>query len=360
MKNKATKVLSVQGNHHAVGFAIGKNFRKEIHNLTQYNRRSLKEAWRGKSRLLKKGLLYSMEICQRVFPKYMEELKGIADGSLHSFRELFLLNFIELNEMGADGDAKTNFQKCSTVAVPKQGYHLVGHNEDWHKKQNDIFVLAAKFPDGKSFMAITYFGYLPGMSAGFNAHGLFHAVNYLSPRDRQFGIPRTFITRAMLDAENFEQCKKIACLQKRSFGQSVNLFQKGKYLNIELSARRMACAYPQGVSIHTNHYLHPQMIKMEGKGNLYWSGNRLKTGEGYLKQKLKSNDGLKFFSEKEIRNILGMRNGAPYCFYCEPTDTGRTEVTLATILFDTRKAALRVIRGNPKRHHGELIEACKK
>jgi len=330
--------FDVTGFNYDIGLAIGRRFRREIRHYVRHNNKLLATNWTGRLGGLQEAIDGSLARSIRAFPRYVEELDGIAHGAGVPFRDIYALNYIELLEIDAPYSRKA--ENCSTVVVPRNHHYLVGHNEDWTAGQNDVYVLRARYPTGGGFLCLAYFGYLPGMSAGVNTHGLFHAINYLSPRDRRIGIPRTFITRAILDAPDFRTAIHIARAHYRSFGQSINLFKGGRFVNIETSAKRMALRRPRGVFLHTNHYLHPDLIDMESPGHMQWTLTRYGIGRDFISRRPK-------FGDREIRSLLGSRESAPFCFFCIPGDPRNDHATLATVLFDTRKRAMRVIRGNP-------------
>ncbi|OGH56795.1 MAG: hypothetical protein A3G34_14905 [Candidatus Lindowbacteria bacterium RIFCSPLOWO2_12_FULL_62_27] len=334
--------FEVSGFNYDIGLAIGRAFRREIRHYVRHNNAQLATHWTGRIGTVQEALDESLARSARAFPRYVEELDGVAQGAGVPFRDIYALNYIELLEI--DAPYTRGSDNCSTVAVPCNSHYVVGHNEDWTSGQNDVYVLRARYPTGGGFLALAYFGYLPGMSVGLNSHGIFHAINYLSPRDRRVGIPRTFITRAILDAPDFKTAIHIARAHYRSFGQSINLFRYGQFVNIETSAKRVAFSRPRGVFLHTNHYLHPDLIDMESPGHMQWTLTRYGMGRDYIARHPR-------FGARDIRRLLGSRDGAPFCFFCIP-EPRNEHATLATAIFDTRRLALRVIRGNPARSRG--------
>ena len=336
--------FEVSGFNYDIGLSIGRKFRREIRHYVRHNNRMLATHWTGRVGNLQDALDVSLARSIRAFPRYVEELDGMAHGAGVPFRDIYALNYIELLEIDAPYDRRSD--NCSTVVVSKNSHYLVGHNEDWTSGQNDVYVLRARYPTGGGFLSLAYFGYLPGMSAGVNTHGMFHAINYLSPRDRRIGIPRTFITRAILDAPDFKTALHIARAHYRSFGQSINLFKHAGFLNIETSAKRVAIRRPRGTYLHTNHYLHADMLDMESPGHMQWTLTRYGIGRDYITRHPK-------FGDHDIRELLGSRESAPFCFFCIPGDGRNEHATLATVMFDTRKMGINVIRGNPARRRGK-------
>ncbi|MBI4178950.1 hypothetical protein HY522_05985 [bacterium] len=335
--------FEVSGFNYDVGLGIGRKFRREIRRFVALNNRALAAEWTGRVGTLQKALDESIARSTHAFPRYVEEIDGMAHGAGVPFRDMFALNYIELLEI--DESIARGPGSCSTIAAPRSGHYLVGHNEDWSSGRNDVYVLRVRYPTGGGFLCLAYYGYLPGMSVGVNSHGLFHAINYLSPKDRRVGIPRTLITRAILDAPDFKSAVHIARSHYRSFGQSINLFKHARYLNVETSAKRVSLSRPRGVALHTNHYIHSDMLDMDSPGGLQWTLSRMGVGKDFIARNPK-------FDERRIRKLLGSRAGAPFCFYCTPHPQN-DHVTLATAVFDTRKLGLRISRANPSEARGK-------
>src|SRR5262249_22591752 len=141
-------------------------------------------------------------------------------------------------------------------------------------------------PD-QSYAVLAYDGYLPGLSAGRNSHGLCHSVNYLRPTDYRVGLPRIFITRHLVTARNFRECLGFIQKSRRAFGQAIHLAQGKNYLGLELTSRKIFQLRPSLPTVHTNHYL-----AMRGGTHFPSSLQRLKTARALLKKMASGREGL--------------------------------------------------------------------
>lgn len=191
-------IVTLKGSATEVAYALGKKRRGFIERRVEYWNQALTQDYVHRRQRLKELEKRFLKEAETRAPAFLEEIRAMAEGADVLFKDLFRLNLTEL---------KPYLEKCTTLVVPvqtKSGRHIfIGHNEDWDAKRNDVFVLKAHLP-GVSYMALTYDGYLPGLSCGFNSHGLYHAVNYLRPNDFRMGLPRIFITHYLLTAPSIK------------------------------------------------------------------------------------------------------------------------------------------------------------
>ena len=112
--------------------------------------------------------------------------------------DLIVLNAME----GVTMDA-LHLTKCTSMAVNDQrtadGHVLIAHNEDWiPDDEEDVYLIHAEPDDEPAFLAMTYGGLLPNV--GFNSAGLAQCCDTVYPTDSRIGIPRIFVSRAVLAA----------------------------------------------------------------------------------------------------------------------------------------------------------------
>jgi isopenicillin-N N-acyltransferase-like protein len=157
---------------------------------------------------------------------------------------------------------------CTTFAVTQErsadGRVLIGHNEDWQPHDEEDVLLIRAEPEGEpAFLAMTYGGLLPNI--GFNAAGICQCCDSVYPSDVRIGVPRIFVSRAVLGAGSITQAISAALAPQRAAGYNhVLVHESGEAYNIEVSARRFAMRYAQGgILAHTNHYLSRRMARLE-------------------------------------------------------------------------------------------------
>ncbi|XP_058808212.1 beta-alanyl-dopamine/carcinine hydrolase isoform X2 [Phymastichus coffea] len=198
------------------------------------------------------------------FPQYLREIRGTADGSGVPFYKLFLMHLDDIVPNVAANGASGNIQPvgCSTVICNQPGQEILGHNEDAlsetlnHWYLVDAHVTEPGYPDEK-FCSLSYAGFLPGYTMGYNHHGLVYSINTLSAKSLRSGkTPRYFITRSLLSAENYVQAQMI--LRNEGYGAAegfaVNMTfqQEGDRMfhNAEIGPVEKGQAYSQ-LSIQT-------------------------------------------------------------------------------------------------------------
>jgi len=183
-----------------------------------------------------------------VFPQYVEEMKGLAEGSGLSLDIIWALNLIAELEglMGVNPlSPPTREGHCSDIyAVSPQGYNggfYHGHNEDWRGIVKELWYLVELIPEaGADFeqcSGFMYPGTLVGWALAWNAHGILLTQNSLFPLNSSIsGLSSVFMQRDAVCGKSSSQGidAVIAAVTSKSWslGASVNL--------IDLRARKMA------------------------------------------------------------------------------------------------------------------------
>jgi isopenicillin-N N-acyltransferase like protein len=141
---------------------------------------------------------------------------------------------------------------------------LVGHNEDWLPADGGDVVLIHAQPEGEpAYLAMTYGALLPNI--GFNSEGICQCCDSVYPTDVRMGVPRIFVSRAVLAARTMSDAIAAALAPHRAAGYNhVIAHASGEAYNIEVSARHFSMMYAQGGILgHTNHYLSRRMARLE-------------------------------------------------------------------------------------------------
>lgn len=192
------------------------------------------------------------------FPHYLEELRGMAEGSgqEENFEKILALNLFELELLG-----RTNI-----IALPvgekvvKGGY--LAHNEDGEPKyKGALSLIKAELKSGLSFLALQYPGMLWGDSVAVTSNGMVFAVNYLLPKNvAKAGFSITFVARALLEAKDLSQVKEILDRYRprnAAFHWFAYSQKEGEALSIEVTQDQESYRrFRAGMDFHTNHYVH--------------------------------------------------------------------------------------------------------
>ncbi|KAK1275855.1 hypothetical protein QJS04_geneDACA011130 [Acorus gramineus] len=281
-------------------------------------------------------LIQSLSTANReMFPRYWDELSGMAGGSGVSALQLVLLNFRkEILPFLPKDD-------CSDVLVVNKAMAIAAHNEDANVALvGHTYLIKATLPGGFSFTAYTYAGELPSCAFGFNSYGMAYTLNSVPPiQDEIFagGIGRNFISRSLLEATDIGDAMSRIRSCSVSVGHSYNLVDvRGrKIMNVETASRNHISVREVGSTpfFHANMYMHLQVEQVQDENSIC---------------RHKRAAQLSAHSEAEILSILGDTDNEKYPIYM----SGPTLYTLCTALIDLDKQTLSIIEGNPK--NGEV------
>jgi isopenicillin-N N-acyltransferase-like protein len=110
---------------------------------------------------------------------------------------------------------------------------------------------------------MTYGGLIPNV--GFNAYGIAQLIDSVYPSDSRIGIPRLVVARAVLASKRISGAIGRTLVPHRAAGYNhLIVHESGEIYSVEVSARKFEILYGHdGYMVHTNHYLDPQMKKIE-------------------------------------------------------------------------------------------------
>jgi isopenicillin-N N-acyltransferase like protein len=259
-------MIEVKGSHREIGRQIGEACTIQVRRSIE-NARSLISSTYSVLELTWEGALIQaskyLPFAQERYPRYIEELNGIAEGAGVPFDDLAVLTAMEAVTMDA-----LHLTRCTSFAVngdrTMNGHVLIAHNEDWLPEDEDDVLIIHAVPDKEPpFMSMTYGGLLPNI--GFNAAGIAQCCDSVYPKDCRVGIPRVVVSRAVLGAANLEEAIGFMLSPHRAAGYNHLLaHESGELYNVEVSARRFAILpASDNIIAHTNHYLDPGMQTIE-------------------------------------------------------------------------------------------------
>jgi isopenicillin-N N-acyltransferase like protein len=223
--------------------------------------------------------------------RYLEEIRGIAEGAGVAFEDILGINVrtevmfaakaraaaAQSGETGAargDGAAAARGDApgarpdgCSAFAVlpsaSLDGHTLIGQNWDWLLHSFDtVVVLESAQYDGPDFVTVVEAGLLA--KTGMNSSGIGLTTNALvTDGDRgEPGVPYHLVLRGILDAENMSDA--YATMQRGVRSSSANHLVAsvdGVVVDVEAApgdfSRLFLSFAEDGVLLHTNHFLSP-------------------------------------------------------------------------------------------------------
>lgn len=204
--NRKLPLVEVSGSHREMGRQMGEARREQVKHGVENARQLLKDAFEQLQLTWEGAVIQShkyMPFAEERYPQYVEEMRGIAEGADVAYDDVAVVNAMEAVTTDA-----LHLTKCTSMAVNQNrtvnGHVLVAHNEDWvPEDEPDAFMVHARPDDELPFLAMTYGGQLPNI--GINAAGIAQCCDTVYPNDIRIGIPRTFVARAVLAAENLSQ-----------------------------------------------------------------------------------------------------------------------------------------------------------
>jgi isopenicillin-N N-acyltransferase-like protein len=259
-------LITVSGTHREMGRQIGESTVNQVnhsledaHILLAAAYEKLELTWEGARIQASKY----MPFAQERYPQYVEELKGISEGAKVAFEDLAVLNAMEAVTTDA-----LHLDRCTSIAVngdrTADGHVLAAHNEDWvPEDEPDVYIVHATPDKEPPFLAMNYGGLLPNI--GLNAHGILQMCDSVYPSDSRIGVPRLFVSRAVLAATSPGVAIEHMLVPRRAAGYNhLLVHESGELYSVEVSARRFAIIYGEdGYLTHTNNYLSEVMCAIE-------------------------------------------------------------------------------------------------
>jgi isopenicillin-N N-acyltransferase-like protein len=189
-------------------------------------------------------------------PDLMETIRGMAEGAMVSFWQLFAVNAFEELEWALDTPGFAP-DRCSSFVVTGEGTTLLGHNEQWFAGDAGNLALVVDVgQDGDAAVSPTVACCLPAV--GMNARGGAQAIDSLPATGDRPGIPRVLVSRHSLDARDQADAVARAAFRARAGGYAHTFaFKGGAAFVVETTAEDHSVL--SGPGPHTNHYLDPAL-----------------------------------------------------------------------------------------------------
>ncbi len=261
--SRTLPMIEARGSHREVGQQIGQACQAQIRGMLTSLRTELPDGvtW---PEMLAQSQRY-LEFSREVYPQYVEELAGIADGAGVPFDEVFLSICEELWESAA-------WRGCTDMAARGRatldGSTLVAHTNDLlPQAEENLVILRAQAEGEPEFLGISPGGI--AISAGFNAVGISLTGNQLDNNDIRPGVPRLLVVRAILAARYLSEAMDHCLLpQRASSYNNVLADTNGEVYSMEGSATDCEPLYIENdILAHTNHYVSLAMRRFEADRN---------------------------------------------------------------------------------------------
>ncbi|ROM83096.1 acyl-CoA--6-aminopenicillanic acid acyl-transferase [Pseudomonas brassicacearum] len=260
---------------------------------------------------------------QTEFPRYWQEIEGLAAGLQLPLDEVFMWNCRGdyVHQQSVDG--------CTTLFGPASDGVLIAHNEDGFPQLRGQCALLHAQPDsGLAFSSFVYPGSLPGHTLAVNECGLVATVNNIRPTRIPAGIPRQILGRATLDARTLDEAIAVVTRIDRAGAFHHTFGQAGsrRVVSVEACAEGSNVSEVQRPGGHSNHLIAPSLSRLQQRITAS-SGARQQCIDQCLRQLPGELD------EEVSLSILRDTSGGHLPVYRAAADDPDDENTLATGVF---------------------------
>ena len=322
-----------EGSHYEVGFQTGKRFGGTV----QWILNSHSELQQHlipffRSRTGKTVYTRFLNIHNQAFPDFMEELRGMANGSDCAFDELFIMNlrgeYVPHPEIFSEAGCST----CSTVTP---GFAAIGHNEDAMAIFGEhIYFAHVSITGEPRFLSLSYPGFLFGNAMAWNSAGIFFTINILALKQPRMGFGRHFVARSVLRADSMKTAIETARCKNQSsgFNYTIASTDKRRIVNVETACDSAVVKEISRPYFHTNHY-----TELSGIDHLVTQSSTKRLDRGW--ELIQSNAPA---CEQNIWDILADQKDERYPI-CRVADDQSGTATLISLIFnlDTGKLWIR-------------------
>ncbi len=327
-------VIRAKGSNYEIGFAHGSGAKKQINIMLENLKNSVKTTVGQEWDVCVKVAAAFLPAVKDRYPAYLEEIQGIADGSGHTFEDIFTLNC--RTELGQQfgrcqgenlGRALRLGGGCSVVGInhtrTATGTTIYGQNWDAPPEQRDamVFVIAHQI-DKPSIAWIGEAGLICRM-AGINSAGIGLGGNTLfcnSPIDFD-GLPLQFVYRSIMDQDNFPAAVEAAAMSRVATCNNLMVCSpEGEMVCLEMEYKSYAMLYMKdGIISHANHYKHPHMPRAPYRQMDIYPQDELRSFRlDYLAEHLQGNalgvqDIMNILSDHEVNYPASVCQHLPHC-----------------------------------------------
>ena len=258
-------VLEVSGTHYEIGYAIGTNFKERIEKAFDHLASLINMVENFIDTDTQRFYTQYVEAIEGLYPQFIEELQGMADGSGFPFKRFMITSmlpeYIEMMKLPKMEDPLG----CSTVSYRYGGKVYLAHNEDGGYFNHDIMFIVKAHPTGKpSFISFCHPGISMGPAPAMNDAGIFYSSNFVTGTEfQEGGIPTTFIERSLMEAQTLDEAIQKATISNRAYCFHVNIASRdeAKVVSIEVAPSTYYLYEVEGLFVHTNHFVQPGMEK---------------------------------------------------------------------------------------------------
>jgi isopenicillin-N N-acyltransferase-like protein len=212
----------------------------------------------------------------KYLPWVVEELDAAATAAEVDPLRLFAASIEEIHTAPMREPATTGCTDiAATPSITADQHLLVGHNNDLSAGEQDgVVAIEWRVEDELTIFTL---GIGPWISVGWNEAGLSVTGNEVTPKDEGVGIPRLLQMRDVLTRTTLTEAVKAILHPARASSYNWVVAQGDYVVSLEGSATTGEALAPaaDGTLVHTNHYVHPDMLDYEAGEQNDGSATRL-------------------------------------------------------------------------------------
>ncbi len=351
MSLRTVSIINVKGPPRQRGRQQGEGARSQIAGMLAAYRGFLPQASKMTWEEALQGASEYLSHAEAGFPRFVEELRGVAEGADAPFEDVWLLNCYEEVTESQRGS-------CTSLAVRDDRtaarHILLAHNEDWISVDRDhVYLIHAEPESAPAFIGMTYGPLLTNI--GFNEEGIGVAINSVYSTDARLGVPRILFSRAILAARAIGEAIR-ACVPRGRAGGYNHLLADahGELYSVESSATAHAILYGgDGWIVHANHYLSPRMQALEQRGTYAGSHVRLNRARRLLQAQMGEGKASLAGLQTLLRDHVNYPRSI--CGHEDPTEPPHErEQTVISLVMDLTERAVWAAPGPPC--EGEYVQ----
>lgn len=323
-------IIEATGTHLQIGETIGESLRPKIKESLNLHLTGLTKR---RDANFDQNLQLLTNTVKKHFPRFLDELRGIARGANEPLERLLIFSFEE--ELSAGHEA------CTTVAIKSEKIIFFAHNEDWDLPL-PLCLVKGKPKGQPAFLALSYAGQFPGTAVGMNERGIIYAGNSIATRFNSNGTPKTYCLRSFLEMKNLAEINQFINRQQMALGNSSVIVSghEKKIMTAEWSPEKYFIENMDARALHTNHFLSKAMLEFQ---TLPMTSPRLKSSRLRMERIAALTKNLAEPTFEEMKKI--MRDHARYPFsVCRHQAAGKT---LASVIVDAKEQKMYIAAGSP-------------
>ena len=287
-------------------------------------------------------------------PDYMEEIRGIAEGSGYKLEEILALNVrSEIVLQGSQVESSIDGGCTAFVFTPEMtatGTTLLGQNWDWKMtEQEGCIILYIDQNDKPDITMVTEAGIIGKI--GYNTAGLGVALNALASDKKVEGkvLPLHIAMRGMLDSWTLsDMIRATTCMNLSCCAHFMIASHKGEGVSLEIGPADFDALYAEdGWLVHTNHFIAPRLDYVKDTTRIALPDSFLRYGR--MRKMIKDLNGQKI-KISDIKTMLADHTSYPDSI-CRHEDMlepeGKRLGTIFSIIMDLERGEMFFAPGNP-------------